>query len=83
MAPLSCYGVQYEEMISQLDSNATMDTPVTLQELHDAYSRLMGGHMRLKKLLAKMMASYPVKEIEEVFAARPGRREIHHEVTVP
>jgi hypothetical protein len=78
MAPLSCYGAQYEEMIGQLDQNATMDTPPSLQELHDAYSRLMGGHMRLKKLLAKMMASYLIHEIEAVWGAlKPGRRQIH------
>lgn len=57
----------YNAMLLQLNPNATPDTPLSVQELYDAYCAVTGRSMELEVLLAEMAASYSIGQIQTVW----------------
>ena len=68
-------------MCDALDPTANENTPLTLEELRDAYLSNWGENMELKKLIASMAASWSIEELEAVFGRKKahGRRRPHHQ----
>lgn len=65
--------------MDNLDPTASMDTPPTLQELYNGYSRMMGGSMELRLLLAKMASAYPKDQVKTVWGERKLNGQKHHQ----
>lgn len=56
----------YNAMLSKLNPEATPGTPLSVQELYDAYCAITGKSMEVEVFLAEMTASYSIGQIQGV-----------------